>query len=90
MVGEVDLFLPESHSLKEKRQVIKSVKDRIRSRFNVSVAEVDHVDLWQRCALGLAVVSSETFHAEEVIGNAIRLIEQDHRVEVVSQLVERW
>lgn len=90
LVAEVELYLPESGSLKDKRQVVKSVKERVRSRFNVSIAEVDHLDLWQRCGLGLAVVSSETAHADELMGKAIRFIEQDHRVEVTGHSVERW
>jgi len=90
LVAEVELYLPESGSLKDKRQVVKSVKERLRSRFNVSIAEVDHLELWQRCGLGLAVVSGDAARAEELMGKAIRFIEQDYRVEVSSQSVERW
>ena len=54
LVGEVQLHLPESRSLKDKRQVVKSIKERIRNRFNVSIAEVDYLDLWQRCAIAIA------------------------------------
>ena len=54
LVSEVQLFLPESHSLKHKRAVLSSLKERLHNRFNVSVAEVDHNDLWQRSTLALA------------------------------------
>ena len=47
----VELFLPENGSLKEKRHLIRSIKDKVRSSLNVSVAEVDHHDLWQRASL---------------------------------------
>jgi uncharacterized protein YlxP (DUF503 family) len=54
----VELHLPYAASLKDKRQVLKSVKDRMKN-VGAAVAEVDHVDLWQRAALGLAVVAGE-------------------------------
>jgi uncharacterized protein len=58
-VLEVRMRLRSSHSLKEKRKVTRSIKDRIRARFNVSVAEVDDQDLWQSIVLGFAAVGSE-------------------------------
>ena len=90
LVAEVELYLPESGSLKDKRQVVKSVKERVRGRFNVSIAEVDHLELWQRCGLALAAVSGDAARAEELMSKAIRFIEQDYRVEVSAQSVERW
>ncbi|MFC1526525.1 DUF503 domain-containing protein [Candidatus Latescibacterota bacterium] len=90
IVGEIELHLPESGSLKDKRQVIKSLKDRLRQRYNLSVAEVDHLELWQRSALGLAVVSNAADHADDVLAKAIRYIEEDLRVEVIGSSIERW
>lgn len=63
----VSAFLGDAHSLKDKRQVLKSVKDRIHGKFNVSVAEVADQDLWQKATLGVAVVSNDTKHALEVL-----------------------
>lgn len=54
----LELRIAEAHSLKEKRQVVKSLKDRLRHRFNVSVAEVDYLDMWQSALLAVSVVSS--------------------------------
>ena len=88
LVGEVQLYLPESRSLKDKRQVLKSLKDRLHNRFNVSVAEVDHSELWQRSTLALAVVSIGMDHADEVISKAIRYIEEEGRVQVLDASVE--
>ena len=88
MACELDLYLPGSQSLKDKRQVLKSLKDRIRNRFSVSVAEVDHNDLWQRSVLGMAVVSTATNHANEVLSKAVRFVEQDLRVEVLDYSIE--
>ena len=84
LVGEVQLHLPESQSLKDKRQVVKSLKDRVRNRFNVSIAEVDYVDLWQRCAIGIAVVSTTRAHAEETLSTAVQFIETDGRAQLLE------
>jgi hypothetical protein len=56
-----------SRSLKEKRQVLRSLKDRVHGRFNVSIAEVDGQDTWQRAELGVAVVSNDAKHALAVL-----------------------
>lgn len=58
-VGWVDLLIPESRSLKEKRKVVRSTVDRLRARFNVAVAEVGDQDLWGRARIGFAVVSND-------------------------------
>jgi len=85
----VRLLLRESRSLKDKRQVVQSIKDRLRGRFNVSVAEVEAQDNRQLVVLGLAMVSSETAHVRttfEQIVNALRghpIAEMiDHEIEV--------
>lgn len=88
MSAEVELFLASSRSLKEKRQVISSLKDRLRTRFQLAVAEVDHQELWQRCVLGLATVSGSAQRAEEVLSGALRFIEEDLRVQVIHRYIE--
>jgi len=85
---EAQVFLPESRSLKDKRQIVTSLKERIRGRFNVSVAEVDHHDLWQRSTLGLAVVSTATDHANEVLAKTVNFIEQDRRVQLLDYSIQ--
>lgn len=55
----LELHLPQAHSLKEKRFVVRKMKDRLRARFNVAVAELDHQDLWQRAVLGVVSISSD-------------------------------
>lgn len=84
MGGQVQVYLPESRSLKDKRQVVKSLKDRIHGKFNVSVSEVEYHDLWQRSTLGLAVVSTAASHAGEVLDQVVRFIEHDGRVQVLD------
>jgi hypothetical protein len=79
-----DLRIPGCGSLKEKRHVVKTLSNAIRSRFNVAVAEVDHLDLWQRTALGVAVVSAEQHHARRVLHEVERLVERWAEVEVIA------
>ena len=63
----LELRLENSHSLKDKRHVVRSLKDRLRARFNVAVAEIDFQDLWQRAAVAAVTVSSDRVHAEKVL-----------------------
>lgn len=63
----LELRIEHSHSLKEKRHVIESLKTRLRNKFNVAVAEIDHQDLWQRGVLAAVTVSSDHVHAEKVL-----------------------
>jgi uncharacterized protein YlxP (DUF503 family) len=80
----VSLHIPGSGSLKSKRFVLKSLKDRIRRKFNVSVAEVDDFDLWQRSTIAVAVVSRDGRFADQVISNVLNLIESDGRINVLD------
>lgn len=84
----VELFLPESQSLKDKRQVLLSLKDRLREKFNLSVAEVDEQDLWQKAVLGLACVANDGRYVNQVCGQALNLIRSVSTVEVVQSRVE--
>jgi uncharacterized protein YlxP (DUF503 family) len=63
----LELRLENSHSLKDKRHVVEGLKTRLRHKFNVAVAEIDHQDLWQRAALAAVTVSSDHVHAEKVL-----------------------
>ncbi len=69
-----ELHLAACQSLKDKRAVLKSLKDRLHHRFNVSVAETAHQELWQRAELTAAVVSTDRRHAENVLREADRLV----------------
>ena len=69
-----ELHLEGCQSLKDKRRVLKSLKDRLHNRFNVSAAETDHHDLWQRAELSVCVVSTDRHHAERVLREADRLV----------------
>jgi len=80
----VDLLFPGCSSLKEKRFVLKSLTARLRRRFNVSVAEVDFQDKWQRCRLAVAMVGSSRKSVDEGCDAVLRFIEADHRLVVTE------
>lgn len=61
----LELHLPEAHSLKDKRHVLRSLKDRLRANFNVAVAELDFQDTWQRSIVGVVTLSNAEQHVEE-------------------------
>lgn len=82
-VCTVELFIGDSQSLKDKRQVLHSLKDRLRAKFNLSVAEVDAQDLWQKTVLGLACVANERGHVEQVLDQALNLIRSMPLIEIV-------
>lgn len=75
-ISEITLHLPESHSLKEKRQVLQSMMTRVRQRFEVAIAEVGENDIWQIAKLGVSCVSNSHQHADEVLKHVRRYIEE--------------
>ena len=87
-VGQVELYIPDSGSLKSKRFVLKSIKTKIRNVFNVSIAEIENNDKWQRSSLGLAVVSNDRKIVDSTLSQAFNFIENDFRVEVIDHSIE--
>ncbi|MEJ2537298.1 MAG: DUF503 domain-containing protein [Calditrichia bacterium] len=84
----VDLFLPSSGSLKEKRMVIKAIKDKIRHKFNVSIAEVDFLDKWQRARLAVVQVGNSYSFIEKNMTAIFTLIEANGICEIVEHNLE--
>lgn len=78
-VASWELSLPGCRSLKEKRMVLRSLKDRLRKRFNVSVAETAHQDVWTRSELTVALVAGDRGMADSVLSKVDRLVEDDGR-----------
>jgi uncharacterized protein YlxP (DUF503 family) len=87
-VCTVELFIPEGHSLKGKRQVLQGLKHRLREKFNVSVAEVGEQDLWQKSILGLACVANESVHVNQVLEQALNMIRSIPTIEMVRSRIE--
>ena len=63
----LELHIPDAQSLKDKRQVLRSLKDKLRREFNVAVAEMEHHDTWQRSVVGVVTISNEEKHVAEVL-----------------------
>ena len=84
----VELHLPAAGSLKEKRFVLKSLKTRMRNKFNISVAEVDYLDKWQRSTLGIVCIANERRFLDETLSKVVNLIETENRVIIIGQQSE--
>ena len=83
-VATVKIALADARSLKDKRRIIKSLKDRIRREFNVSVAEMDLQDVWQSAVLGISAISPDKRFAEAVVAKVFDFVRSDARVYVTS------
>lgn len=80
----VDIYIPESNSLKDKRSVLKRLKDRIRNKFNVSVAEVDDHDIWRRAKIGIAHISSNGRFSGQELQKVAKFLEDDFQIQVLD------
>jgi len=83
-----ELIVPAASSLKDKRQVVKGLIDRLRTRYNVSVAEVDRQDTWGRATIGVACVSSKQYHARELIDKVTRHVEGCLDLEIADVVID--
>jgi hypothetical protein len=84
----LDLHIPEANSLKSKRRVIKSLTEKIKNKFNVSVSEVDMQNLWQRSVIGIAYVSNETVMINRVFEKIRTQVNNTHSVELINSDME--
>ena len=84
----IELVVHGSHSLKDKRRVVKSMKDRIRNRFNVSVAEVDHLDSRQRAGLGMAACGNSKPYVEGLLSKIVDMVRTHPEAHVTDYAIE--
>jgi uncharacterized protein YlxP (DUF503 family) len=82
------IMIYESNSLKEKRQILKSIIGRLQSRYNISIAEVGLNDSWQTAVIGFACVTNSSKHANEVISKVLKFIDCDSRTEILDYNIE--
>jgi hypothetical protein len=87
-VCTIEMHIPQSGSLKTKRHSLKSIKDRIRSRFNVSVAEIDDNDLWQKASLAVAAVSNDKSHLNQTLDHVLNLVRSVPDVSLLDYHIE--
>lgn len=85
----IKLRIPENHSLKGKRQVIKSITSRIKNKFNVSVAEVEDQELWQLASLGISCVSNNSRHANQILSKVMDFVNNNRKdCEIIDYEIE--
>lgn len=87
-ICRVDLLLQGNHSLKEKRHTLRMLSERMKSRFNVSIAEVGDPDLWQRAKVGFAVVGTDHTHLNSTMDRMMNFIENSLHVQVIDSTTE--
>ncbi|SFH53102.1 hypothetical protein SAMN05192551_101390 [Tindallia magadiensis] len=79
-----NLMMYEGNSLKEKRMIVKSVIERIKSRYNVSIAEIADQDKWRLATIGFCCISNNKSHVEKTIQEVVRFLEKDGRMELMN------
>ena len=84
----LDLDIPAAQSLKDKRQVLNRLTDRVRNTFNVSIAEIEAQEVWNRAVVAVAVVSNQQPHANRVLSKVIELVEKVHDCSVADITTE--
>jgi uncharacterized protein YlxP (DUF503 family) len=87
-VCRIHLRIPENHSLKEKRHVIRKLIDRVRHRFNVAISEVDDNDLWQRAQIGFCTIGNDRRFVNSSLDKIIDFIEKMYLAEVIEKEME--
>jgi uncharacterized protein len=87
-VLRLELLLAENHSLKGKRSVVRSIKQRVRNTFNVSIAECDDHDLWQRITLGVSQVGADQPHVDACLREVVKFIDGLQLAELGAERVE--
>jgi uncharacterized protein YlxP (DUF503 family) len=89
-IARVTYFLAGSHSLKEKRMVVRRIRDRAQQKFNVSIAEVGDNDLWQRLVMGVALVGNERRFAETSLDEVVRFLREQGEVTNVEREIQTF
>jgi len=84
----LELLIPESHSLKDKRHVIQSLMKKLRNQFNVSVAEVEHQDVWQRSTIAVVSVNSSPAELDRTLDYVVNFVQDDEEIENIRIGVE--
>ena len=87
---EIDLFIENSHSLKEKRRIIKSLKERLKNQFNVAVCEYGDMSLWQRSQIGIVSCGNERSIVDMTLKRAVEFINHVHLVSLLNYTVEMF
>lgn len=87
-VLKIDLFIHGASSLKDKRTVIRGIKDRIGKKFNVSIAELDFQDKWQRAQIGIVQIGSDFNYVEQNMNTIFKILDSNDFAEVIEHSLE--
>lgn len=80
----IEIMIYSSTSLKEKRYVLKSIKDRVKKKFNVSIAELFYQDKWQRSRVGIVTISNQLSHVEQSLQQVFQFLDREETFEIIS------
>jgi len=87
-VLKIDFHIPESGSLKEKRMVLRQIKDQIRHKFNVSIAEADNHDKWQLASFAVASLSNDKRHLDATLTTIKNFFEKNRHIVILDHQIE--
>ena len=85
---QIEIFIPGAQSLKDKRLVVQSLKDKVKKKFNVTIAELDGGSKWQRSLIGMAMVANDPGLIKNSFDKIIHILDQDERFEIIDQQFE--
>jgi len=85
---QVDLFIGDSQSLKEKRMILKSLKTRLRNNFNVGLSELDYTQTWQRAMIGVVCIGNEKRRLDSLLAKVVEFITRERKVEITDYSTE--
>ncbi|NMA94845.1 MAG: DUF503 domain-containing protein [Clostridiales bacterium] len=88
-ICKLDIYIVDAMTLKDKRMVLRSIKDRLKSKFNISIAETDKNDNWRLAELGISSVSNSGAHIDKMLSNVINSIEADGRIQIIDYYTEK-
>ena len=86
---KLDLYISGSNSLKDKRRIVKSLIQRCRQKFNVSVSELENMDEWRQAVIGIAIITNSDSYADKILDKCLNLIETEYSVEITNVERER-
>jgi len=84
----LEFFIPAAESLKQKRAVMKGIKERVKNKFNVSVAEIGERDKWQRCTLGVAAINADKSYIDGQLQLIVSFVDAFHDAELTKYEIE--
>ncbi len=83
-ICKINLYFSNSHSLKDKRNILKSIKTRIRNHYNVSVSEIDNHDLWKNAILGIVCVGNDKKYLNKILNEIILFLEKQNESQLIN------